>query len=78
MVGGAVGGAEGWDMGWLKGRYSLYVVDLLGKNFSVQVFTVYHIGSGMFSLKNKNNFLKRIAGCCLSWQTRPKWRWRRL
>jgi hypothetical protein len=33
MVGGAVGGAEGWDMGWLKGRYrySLYVVDLVGK-----------------------------------------------
>jgi hypothetical protein len=61
MVGGAVGGAEGWDMGWLKGRYSLYVVDLLGKNFSVQVFTVYHIGSGMFSLKNKNVFLKRFS-----------------
>jgi hypothetical protein len=61
MVGGAVGGSEGWDMGWLKGRYSLYVVDLLGKNFSVQVCTVYHIGSRMFSLKNKNVFLKRFS-----------------
>ncbi len=47
--------------GMVEGEVNLYVVDLLGKNFSVQVFTVYHLGSRMFSLKNKNVFLKRFS-----------------